>query len=46
MFKVNNKFYLNLVKNKFFDNLQHIPRLVFVFLLLTLNMQLPAGNNV
>ena len=36
MFKVN-------YKNTFIINFEHISHLVLVFLLLTLNMQLPAG---
>ena len=38
MFKVNNK------DSNFIVNFEHISHLVLVFLLLTLNMQLPAGK--
>ena len=38
MFKVNNKDTLKLV------NFEHISQIVLVILLLTLNMQLPAGK--
>ena len=42
MLKVNNKD----TNNIFIVNFEHISHLVLVFLLLTLNMELPAGNNM
>ena len=45
MFKVNNKD-TRRRSGIFIVNFEHIPHLVLVFLLLTLNMQLPAGKCV
>ena len=42
MLKVNNKD----TNNIFIVNFEHISHLVLAFLLLTLNMELPAGNNM
>ena len=42
MFKVNNK---DTSSGVFFVNFEHISHLVLVFLLLTLNMQMPTGKD-
>ena len=46
MFKVNNKDAISVVLVSLFVNFEHISHLVLVFLLLTLNMQLPAGKDI